>query len=482
MLGSTSKTGGERRPRGRLTLRVAALLAASLVPTLAHAADGAWNVGQIVKLNLTAVTGTPVQLPDGTTLQNVRIEYVRSLHEAHKRIGDVSKVNSELVLLIAPAPNARADFAKRTITFTTGMLALVGNDPNMIAAVLGHEFAHLSLRHAVQRALHVDAIVYGAVAVGTNVAARTGDKAAGLNAAKTTVGLMAASFSRKQESEADRVGVEYMSRAKYDPTGVLRLLDIFRRGTGDKDTGYLDSHPGFRDRLANAGSTVQNQQYDGAAIAMVEEKSWKSLRALTDQWIKTQPDSGGAWYYRGLALRGLRQRGSLYAFEKAVGNDANAIEARLELCVELYRAGRERDSLVCSEFIPRGEIHDQYEARTFGGPVFVGGNAAQPSITSQSLEMLKDVAAQKPKPEASPQTVTPIPQNVSASPNATTGTSPGAAPAGSPPPAPVLTPSQREAAGKMAQQINSIRAGLPVPLGTPTAPAPAASPAQTPAR
>lgn len=393
---------------GRAAVMVLSVAVSLLLQVSACGAATLWNVGRIVKDNLTAVTGAPVKLPDGTTLSNIPIEHLRALYEAHDRIGAVSKVNSELALLIEPAPNARAHFGQRMIVVTTGMLQIVGADANMIAAVLGHEFAYLSLRHAVQRALNVDALVYGGMAVASNVSGRTKDNAAALRAGVAAVGLMAASFSRRQEKEADQVGVELMSRAKYDPQGVLKLLEIFVKLAGNRQTGYLDSHPGFEDRLKSAGTTVRNQQFDGAALSLREGRQWKSLATLTEQWLKTNADSSGAWYYRGLALRGLRQRGAITAFERAVSYDANSVPARLELCVEHYRLGRERESLLCSEYLPPGEPHDEYVARTFQHPVFVAGFAAAPSLREQSAQMLQDVASLRQKPAAeAPATATP---------------------------------------------------------------------------
>ena len=390
--------------RALLMLLSAAALVVMQLPECGAAT--LWNVGRVIKENLTAPTGAPVRLPDGSTLSNIKIEYLRALYEAHDRIGAVSKVNSELALLIEPAPNARAHFGQRMIVVTTGMLQIIGADPNMIAAVLGHEFAHLSLRHAVQKVLNVDALVYGGLAVASGVSGRTKDNDAALRAGVAAVGLMAASFSRRQEKEADQVGVELMSRAKYDPQGVLKLLEVFVKLAGNRQTGYLDSHPGFEDRLKSAGTTVRNQQYDGVAMTLHEGRQWRSLAALTDQWLKTNADSSGAWYYRGLALRGLRQRGAVTAFERAVSFDANSMQARLELCVELYRLGREQESLLCSEFLPPGDPHEDYVARTFRHPVFVAGFARGPSVREQTVQMMQDVASLRQKPAADSATTT----------------------------------------------------------------------------
>jgi len=408
---------GERRRHRRRVMPMAWLIAAALALQCAPGfAATLWNVEKLVKNNITLETGKPVALPEGAGLTSVRIEYLRALFEAYRRIGDVSKANAELALVVDRAPNAKAYFGQRLIVVTTGMLDIIGTDPNMIAAVLGHEFAHLSLRHAVERVMNLPAIVYGGVAVANSVSQRTQDNTAAARAGVMAIGLMAASFSRRQEAEADKVGVEFMSRAKYDPDGVLRLLDKFVQLAGAKETGYLDSHPGFAERLANAAPTVKNQQYDMVAATLAGQKRWKPLAALADQWVATNPASAGAWYYRGLALRGMRRPGALAAFEKSAAYDPNFTNGRLELCVELYRQKRERDSVICSEAIPTGDLHDEYEARTFQHPVIAAGLTSGPTIGTTSAQLLQDVAALRGKPPAPATTVTPIPVNVAAQP------------------------------------------------------------------
>jgi tetratricopeptide (TPR) repeat protein len=209
-------------------------------------------------------------------------------------------------------------------------------------------------------------------------------------------------FSRKQESEADKVGVEFLARAKYVPDSALRLLDTFVKLTGGRATGYLDSHPGFQERLANAAPTVKNQQYDVVAAELVAQKRWKNLAALVDEWQQANPDSAGGWYYRGLALRGQRRAGALAAFEKSAASDPNFASGRLELCVELYRQGRERDSIMCSEYLPRGEAQEEYEARTFQHPVIVGGFAPRPGLSALGAQVIEAVAKVQQAPPVAP--------------------------------------------------------------------------------
>ena len=389
---------GKRSAAQRALRLVSLVVACVLVQPAAALAATVWDVDKLVKENTLAGPGHPLTLQDGSVTGVVRVDYLRTLLEAHKRLSEVSRVNVSLALVIDKRPQATAYFGERQIIVTTGMLDIVGADRNMAAALLGHEYAHLSLRHAVQRVQNLPNIVRGAVVAAGEVSQRTGDEAAAARAGGMTVKLLAASFSRQQEAEADRVGTEFLSSAGYDPKGVILLMNAFLKITGGGATGYLDTHPGFEERLTRAAPTVVNTQNDATAATLVKQKNWKSLSHLVEPWLKTNPDSARGWYYKGMALRGLRQPGALPAFEKAVAFDPNFSKGWLALCVELYRADRQRDSLTCSEHIPRGDLHDEYIAKTFQHPVYVGGLSGPGGMSEWEAQVIRAVL--KPRGQA----------------------------------------------------------------------------------
>jgi len=58
-------------------------------------------------------------------------------------------------------------------------------------------------------------------------------------------------FSRPQELEADRRGVEYLNKAGYPPEFFLQLLEVFRKKSGEKpeEASYFSSHPTNQERM-----------------------------------------------------------------------------------------------------------------------------------------------------------------------------------------------------------------------------------------
>lgn len=129
---------------------------------------------------------------------------------------------------------------------TVGLLALVQND-DQLAAVIGHEAGHVVARHAAER---VSQQTTSSILLGIAGAAAGGSEFGKLlqnhggDAAKYGVLLP---FSRKQELEADRLGVDFMQRAGYRPREAVKLwrnMEILDQAQGRAGGGDLGStHP-----------------------------------------------------------------------------------------------------------------------------------------------------------------------------------------------------------------------------------------------
>jgi len=338
--------------------------------------------------------GSVYTLNDGDEIYEIQVDVIKALGEVHSRIGLVAKVGATLAIVVDPSPQAMAIpfHGKNLIIVTTGMLDIVGSDKSMMAALVGHEYAHLLRRHSFQRALQIPTFVYGAVSVGREVSRRTGSRYSASKAAQVTYSVLKASFSREQEVEADKVGTELMSEANFNPDGASRLISELIKHFGGRSTGYFDSHPGLMERLANAAPTVLNQRYDSIAVELSKRKDWRELRGVVDRWIKASPESARAWYYQGiLHKRSKRPSMALAAFDKSVNYDPHFIPGRLALCIELYEAKKEMESLVCSEYLPKNEVFDEFVAKTFKHVVHVGGFIPRKNITEQDVKIVNQI-------------------------------------------------------------------------------------------
>jgi predicted Zn-dependent protease len=132
---------------------------------------------------------------------------------------------------------------------TTGLLKLVDND-DQLAAVIGHETGHVVARHAAERQSQTVAssLVLGVL----GVASGSGETARAISSYGQTgakYGFLLP-FSRKQELEADRLGVDYMQRAGYRPRESVTLWRKMEANGGSNTPQFASTHPSDASRIA----------------------------------------------------------------------------------------------------------------------------------------------------------------------------------------------------------------------------------------
>ncbi|WP_127136985.1 M48 family metallopeptidase [Flagellimonas oceanensis] len=137
------------------------------------------------------------------------------------------------------------------IVFYTGILP-IAQDETGIAVVMGHEVAHALADHGAQRMSASTLQQIGAVA--GNVAIKD-DQTRGLfNQAYgvgSQIGVMLP-FSRNHETEADRIGLQIMAIAGYDPSEAAELWKRMKANSGGQaPPEFLSTHPSNDTRINN---------------------------------------------------------------------------------------------------------------------------------------------------------------------------------------------------------------------------------------
>jgi len=165
------------------------------------------------------------------------------------------------------------------IYVTRGILALA-SDTSELAAVLAHEIAHVTLRHARARTNRtrtteiVDRVISGVFG---------GE--AGANEAADRSKQSLAAFSQNQELEADREGIKYAGKAGYDSHAAARFLGVMSRfatfsAGQNQGEGFLSSHPSTPDRIQKAVQVAT--QLFGSSIGEVDREGYlASIAGLT---------------------------------------------------------------------------------------------------------------------------------------------------------------------------------------------------------
>jgi predicted Zn-dependent protease len=167
---------------------------------------------------------------------------------------DVPGLPYRVTVLNSPIINAFALPSGR-IYVTRGLLALA-NDESEVAAVMAHEIAHVTARHALQRAeIEKQSAVISQAA---NVIEDHNKSRSFQAYAQLTL----ASFSQQQELEADRIGVHNIARAGYDPYAAWRFLQSLGRSSTTRQSLFgqssaekpdmMSTHPSTPERIAQA--------------------------------------------------------------------------------------------------------------------------------------------------------------------------------------------------------------------------------------
>ena len=150
------------------------------------------------------------------------------------------------------------------IHVTRGLLGLAKNEAEL-AGVLGHEITHVTAKHTVRAIQKSKGISMGTDQVGSGslqntVVAKMAEKAYHL--------VLDGEFSREDENEADKVGVQLANKVGYAPSGLVDLLKkLDARNTGREErNGLFASHPATRDRIAKLEQQIKTEKLAASAL------------------------------------------------------------------------------------------------------------------------------------------------------------------------------------------------------------------------
>ncbi|MBI1750099.1 MAG: tetratricopeptide repeat protein [Acidobacteria bacterium] len=264
------------------------------------------------------------------------------------------------------------------IVIGRGLLELLESEDEL-AAILGHEVAHVDERHAIERLQY-----------------EVQSKKIGMRGlyrlAQIGVVLYQMGYTKEKEDEADRLGLGLTVAAGYSPAGAVEVMKRFDRLFGgqahtatspvEEMTGmplkslkeYFRSHPPARERIATLEKEIQARGYNAAqaqkplgvrAIFLAEQAEGLDKRGMFDRAIaryrealKLEP--GNKWAWSGLAYAAWRAGDARTTVEAAT--EALKLDAEWEqmwkrlaraLAVENVRAASTRYSELLARFAPK---------------------------------------------------------------------------------------------------------------------------------
>jgi beta-barrel assembly-enhancing protease len=157
-----------------------------------------------------------------------------------------------------------------------GAIQAAGTE-SQLAGVLAHEIAHISQRHAAQQLSNAMVTTLGLNLLNALLGNAGGAAAANIAARYVASGAFL-KFSRDDEQDADRVGVQIMKRAGWDPHGMIELMESIREQEKRDPSSveiFFSNHPSPRDRLALLARVVPPRRSgirDSAAFQAIRAK------------------------------------------------------------------------------------------------------------------------------------------------------------------------------------------------------------------
>jgi predicted Zn-dependent protease len=150
------------------------------------------------------------------------------------------------------------------VGFYKGLMDFTEND-DQVAAVLGHEVGHVVRRHAALRAGQQQATALGlalggALAGGVLENEGQKDAAMAILGAGATVGILLP-FSRGNELEADKLGVDYMHATGYDVKQSIRLWELMGAASSSRPTEWMSTHPNPETRISELRAYINTRGY-----------------------------------------------------------------------------------------------------------------------------------------------------------------------------------------------------------------------------
>ncbi|MBV8635820.1 MAG: M48 family metallopeptidase, partial [Burkholderiaceae bacterium] len=168
-------------------------------------------------------------------------------------------------------------------------LVLTAQSESELAGVVGHEIGHVAQRHLARMlgAQRKDALIPLAGMLLAALAARSSpDAAEALALGGEGLAIQRQlSFSRDAEREADRVGLQIMSEAGYDASGMVSFFGRMQKATRMyRDVpAFLQNHPMTTERIADMQGRINNLPYKQHTDSLDFQLIRARLRVLQTQ-------------------------------------------------------------------------------------------------------------------------------------------------------------------------------------------------------
>jgi predicted Zn-dependent protease len=250
----------------------------------------------------------------------------------------------ELVIVNNPTINAFA-VPGGVIGIHNGLLTWAETEDEL-ATVLAHEVAHLSQRHfsrGVEFQKKQAPVTTAAMLASLILIATTGSDAglAAMTATQAAAQDSALRYSRSNEQEADRIGMQTMVAADMDPHAAPamfeRMLQASRYSGGDRVPEFLRTHPLSENRIADTRNRARKYPKRPPSVSI----DYQLMRARVANQLSNTPEEAVQRFRGELDGEPRSKEAATYGLVLALTNAGRAEEAALVLD-EIWSADPER--------------------------------------------------------------------------------------------------------------------------------------------
>jgi predicted Zn-dependent protease len=244
-----------------------ALASCTTNPTTGRSQFNALSRDQEIQMGTEATPQITKQY--GGPVKNAAVQqYVSEL--GHKLAAQTEKDNPKLpwefTLLDSDVINAFS-LPGGKVFFSRGLAVKLQNEAQM-AGVLGHEIGHVTARHINDQMTHEAEVGLAAGLAQALLEGHTGGGAAGAAVGQLAPQVIQVGgqsvllrFSRKQETEADALGMRYMTKAGYNPKAMLGVMEVLQQAMqGNTTPEFFSTHP-YPDTRIKSITAALNKQY-----------------------------------------------------------------------------------------------------------------------------------------------------------------------------------------------------------------------------
>jgi predicted Zn-dependent protease len=156
------------------------------------------------------------------------------------------------------------------IFITAALYAQLATE-GQLAGVLGHEIGHVVARHSAEqmaKAQLMEGLTGAAV-----IAAYDPENPSSAQRAQMAqlVGQMVTmKYGREDELESDRLGVQFMAGAGYDPRALIGVMEILAAAGGGGQPEFFSTHPNPENRVAQIQAAIEAEFPDGVPEGFIE--------------------------------------------------------------------------------------------------------------------------------------------------------------------------------------------------------------------